>query len=80
MLAPLIYMVLNAIEANAVTPSLLGRALSVHVIVLFFGILLFGWAWGLGGVLIAVPLMAMLRVVCDHVDSLAPIAKSLSDS
>lgn len=80
-LAPAIYLIANSIEANAVTPSLLGRALSVHVIILFFGILLLGWMWGIGGVLIAVPLMATARVVCDHVDVLKPIGRLLgSDS
>lgn len=76
-IAPAIYIIANAIEANAVTPSLLGKALSVHVIVLFFGILLLGWLWGIGGVLIAVPLIATFRVMCSHFEPLKPVAQFL---
>ena len=77
-LAPLIYFAVNMLEANVVTPALLGKAMSINVIVLFIGILLWGWLWGIGGVLIAVPMLGALKVICDQFDELSPISILLS--
>lgn len=76
-LAPGIYYVANLIEANAVTPALLGKALSVNVIVLFLSIIFWGWLWGIGGIIIAVPLMGAFKVICDHTHALRYVARFL---
>jgi len=77
-LAPLIYYVANLIEANAITPMILGKAMQINVIFLFIGILFWGWMWGIGGMLIAVPLMGAIKVICDNVDYLKSLGRLLA--
>lgn len=66
LLAPAIYLLANGVEANVVTPLLLGRSLRLNVVAIFLSIVLWGWMWGIGGALIAVPLLAVLKVTCDY--------------
>jgi len=49
-----------------------------HVTV-FAGLLFWGWAWGLWGLLLAVPLMMVIKAVCDGVEDLQPIGRLLGD-
>jgi predicted PurR-regulated permease PerM len=77
LLAPTIYLLANGVEANVITPLLLGRSLKLNVIIIFLFIVIWGWMWGIGGALIAVPLLIVAKVVCDHVERLQPVAKLL---
>jgi predicted PurR-regulated permease PerM len=49
-----------------------GRFARVNAAVLFIALLFFGWLWGIWGLLIGAPLVAIIKVVCDHVESLKP--------
>jgi predicted PurR-regulated permease PerM len=44
----------------------------------FVGLLFFGWIWGLWGVLLAIPLLAIVKTVCDHNEDWKPVAELLS--
>jgi len=44
----------------------------------FIGLLFFAWIWGLWGVLLAIPLLAIVKTVCDHNDEWKPVAELLS--
>jgi predicted PurR-regulated permease PerM len=44
---------------------------------LFIGLLLFAWLWGVWGLLLGAPLIAIIKVVCDHIEPLQPIAEML---
>ena len=45
--------------------------------VLFIALLFFGWLWGVWGLLLGAPLVAIAKVVCDHTDSLKPVGELL---
>lgn len=75
LLAPAIYLAANGIEANLITPALLGRSLRLNVILIFVFIIIWGWMWGIGGALIAVPLLGVLKVTCDHSSRLKPLGE-----
>ena len=68
------FVVLNLIEGQLVTPLLLGRRLALDPVVIFVGIMLFGFLWGVVGMLIAVPLLACLRIIAQRVANGGPIA------
>ncbi len=68
------FFVINMIESNLVTPMLLGRRLPVNAVALFIGLLFWGWIWGITGAVLAVPLTVMVKIICDHIDSLEPVA------
>jgi predicted PurR-regulated permease PerM len=55
------------------------RFASVNAAVLFIALLFFGWLWGLAGLLIGAPLVAIAKVICDHVDSLKPTGELMGN-
>ena len=69
-LAPMAaYIGLQAIEANLVTPSILGRRFSMNPVVILLAISYFTWIWGLAGALIAVPLLIVGKALVDQLGS-----------
>jgi predicted PurR-regulated permease PerM len=53
------------------------RFASVNAAVLFIALLFFGWLWGVWGLLLGAPLVAIAKVVCDRVDALNPAGELL---
>ena len=53
------------------------RAARVNQAVLFIALLFFGWLWGIWGLLLGAPLVAIVKVVCDRVEGLKPIGELL---
>jgi len=53
------------------------RFARVNAAVLFIALLFFGWLWGISGLLLGAPLVAILKVVCDRVESLKPVGELL---
>lgn len=53
------------------------RFAHVNAAVLFIALLFFGWLWGVWGLLLGAPLVAIAKVVCDHTDSLKPVGELL---
>jgi predicted PurR-regulated permease PerM len=72
---PAVYMVVSFLEGNFVTPLVLGRRLTLNPVVIFVGLLFWFFLWGIPGALLAVPILAVFKIVCDHVDTLAPIGE-----
>lgn len=77
LLAPLCYLALHAVEANLVTPHLLGRRLPLNPLAIFLGFLFWLWIWGVPGAVLAVPIMVTLKIVCDRTESLAGVGEFL---
>lgn len=72
-----IYLLLHTLEGQFVTPILLGRRMALSPLVLILGLMVFGWLWGIIGLLLAVPLLACTKVVLERVDGLGPWARLL---
>jgi len=53
------------------------RAARVNAAVLFIALLFFGWLWGVAGLLLGAPLLAIIKVICDRVESLKPVGEML---
>jgi predicted PurR-regulated permease PerM len=79
LLVPLVFFALNTLEGYVVTPLIMGRKLTLNTPVLFIGLLFWWWVWGTAGALLAVPLMATIKIVADRIDALAPLAEFLGD-
>lgn len=62
LLPALIYFGINLVEAQFVTPTVLGHNMRLHPLVLMLWLILWGWMWGVVGVLIAVPLLVCLKL------------------
>lgn len=75
LLVPAAFVVLATIEGQLVTPSIVGRRLSMSPLVVFLSVLFCGWLWGAVGALIAVPLLASIKIVCQHVPQWRKVAE-----
>ncbi len=78
LLAPAIYLLANGIEANIVTPTLLGSSMKLNTIMIFIAIVVWGWMWGIGGAIIAVPALAVAKIVCDRSERLTILSAVLT--
>ena len=75
------YQVLTRMDPEAFATRLndwlQSRAARVNQAVLFIALLFFGWLWGIWGLLLGAPLVAIVKVVCDRVEGLKPIGELL---
>jgi predicted PurR-regulated permease PerM len=67
---PAVFLVLNLIESQLVTPTVLGRTMAISPLIVVLWLLLWGWMWGIPGLLLAVPLLVCVKIVCSRVESL----------
>ncbi|HWM93795.1 MAG TPA: AI-2E family transporter [Thermoanaerobaculia bacterium] len=79
MMVPLSFVGLNILESYVVTPLVLGHRLTLNPVVIFIGLTFWGWLWGITGALLAVPIMVVLKIFCDHSEPLRPIGEFLGD-
>jgi len=70
LLPPGIFLCLTFFEGQLITPTIIGRRFELDPTIVFIWLMLWGWLWGIVGVLVAGPLLACFRIVCQHVDSL----------
>ncbi len=73
-----VYLVINFIQSNLVSPLVLGRRLTLNPVAIFIGLVFWLWIWGIPGAFIAVPLLATFKIFCDHIESLAPLGEFLA--
>jgi len=77
LLVPAVFFGINLIEGNLVTPMILGRRMRLNTVALFIGFVFWWYIWGVAGAILAVPMLAALKIICDHIESLAPIGEFL---
>ncbi len=70
---------ITSVEGWVLLPLLLGRAERMHVVVVFIGVLVWTWIWGPWGTVLAVPMMAAIKSVSDHVEPLRPVSRLLAE-
>ncbi|MBS0195002.1 MAG: AI-2E family transporter [Proteobacteria bacterium] len=63
-----IYLVLHVVEGELVTPIVLGRRMAISPLILILALMLFGGLWGIAGLLLAVPLLACVKIVLARID------------
>lgn len=73
LLVPAAFVTLASIEGQLITPTIIGRRLAVNPVVVFVWLLAWGALWGISGLLLAGPLLACFRIVCQHTAALRPI-------
>lgn len=65
-----VYFGINMLEAQFVTPMVLGRHMRLNPLVIILWLVIWGWLWGAVGVLLAVPLLVCLKLVAGHTNYL----------
>ena len=68
---------IHAVVGNLLTPWLTSKTSQLSPVAVFVGLLAWGWLWGVWGLLLGVPILMMVKAVCDRVDDLKPIGEFL---
>ncbi|PPU92048.1 AI-2E family transporter [Xanthomonas albilineans] len=76
-LPALFYLALHLLEGQVVTPIVLGRRMAISPLMLILALMLFGWLWGMIGLLLAVPLLVCIKIVLARVDGMQRWARLL---
>ncbi|MEO8429829.1 MAG: AI-2E family transporter, partial [Verrucomicrobiota bacterium] len=72
------YLLLHLLEANLITPVLLGRRFTLNPVVIFISLIFWTWLWGVPGALLSVPILVSIKVICDRVPSLSHVSEVLA--
>jgi len=79
LLVPGAFLALTLVEGQLITPTVIGRRFALDPTVVFIWLLLWGWLWGVVGLLLGGPLLACFRIVCQHVAALHAITILIGD-
>ena len=72
-------LLITTLEGSLLTPMLIGRAAAMNQVAVFVGLLFWSWIWGVWGMLLAIPMMMVIKVICDHVEPLQPVGHLLGE-
>jgi predicted PurR-regulated permease PerM len=72
-------LVINTLEGNLMVPLLTSKAGRMNPVAVFIGVLGWGWLWGVWGLLLGIPIMMIVKAICDRVDNLKPIGELLGN-
>ena len=74
------FAVVQILEGNFITPFIVGSKVSINSLAAIIALILFGNLWGIAGLVLALPMTAMIKVVFDSVEKLKPFGFLLGDA
>ncbi len=80
LLVPLVFSLYIGIETQLVSPWVLSRRLQINSVAILIAMAFWAWIWGIGGIILAVPMLVTFRVFCSHLESLARVGEFLGES
>jgi len=72
------YGVVQQIEGNVITPKIVGDKVKINPLVAIIGLLFGGLIWGIAGIVLSIPVLAIIRIIFNEIDALRPIAILMS--
>lgn len=75
----LVAFAITSLEGFLLTPALMSRAARMNPVAIFVGLLFWSWIWGIWGAVLAVPMLMMMKAVCDHIEDLQPVGELLGE-
>jgi predicted PurR-regulated permease PerM len=78
LLPPAWYLLLHLLEANFITPVLLGRRFTLNPVVIFVSLIFWTWLWGVPGALLSVPILVSIKVICERASSMSHVSELLT--
>ena len=70
---------IRVLETSLLTPWLSGKAARMNLVAVFAGLLFWGWVWGPWGMLLATPMMVVVKSIADRIEGLKPIGELLGE-
>jgi predicted PurR-regulated permease PerM len=77
-LPPLAFLLIHLIESQLLTPILVSRRLLLNPVAVLLSLIVWTWMWGIPGTLLAVPILAAFKIVCERVEGLHGVAVMLT--
>jgi predicted PurR-regulated permease PerM len=77
LIPPGLFIIIAALEGNVITPMILARRLTLNPVAVIAALLIWGWMWGIIGMLLAVPLLVVVKIACDKIEPLHPVGEFL---
>ncbi len=75
----LTYVALTSIEGQFITPLLISRRMRLNTTVVFLSVAFFAWIWSVMGMIVALPILIVVKIACDETQSLRTIGRFLGD-
>ncbi|HVL67884.1 MAG TPA: AI-2E family transporter [Vicinamibacterales bacterium] len=72
-------MAITSLEGWLLTPVLMSRAAQMNPVAIFVGLLFWSWVWGIWGTILAVPMLMVIKAICDRVEDLQPVGELLGE-
>jgi predicted PurR-regulated permease PerM len=72
-----VYLLIHILEGETITPMLLARRFTLNPLLVIAALMFWDWLWGVPGALLAVPLLAVFKILCDNIEVLTPIGHLL---
>ncbi|WP_420460194.1 AI-2E family transporter [Neolewinella sp.] len=79
LLVVVLYVTVQFVEGNFITPKVLGGSVKINALAAIIAVIIGSFFWGIAGIILAIPLLAMVRIIFTHIEPLRPIALLLSD-
>jgi predicted PurR-regulated permease PerM len=70
-------LILHIVALNLLMPAIVGRRVHLNPLAVTIALLLWGWLWGAIGLVLAIPITATIKVICDHVEGWEPAGRLL---
>lgn len=77
LLPPALYFGIHVVEGETLTPMLLARRFTLNPVLVILSLVFWFWMWGVPGAILAVPMLAILKIVCDRVRPLRALGHFL---
>lgn len=74
------YMALTSIEGQLITPMLISRRMRLNTTIVFLFVAFFAWIWSVIGMIVALPILIVIKIVCDETESLKTLGRFLGDA
>ena len=74
------YLLIHMLEGETITPMLLAKRFTLNPLLVILSLFFWDWLWGVPGAFLSVPLLAVFKIFCDHIESLTPIGHMLGES
>jgi predicted PurR-regulated permease PerM len=80
LIPPGVYLAIHVLEGETITPMLLARRFTLNPVMVISSLMFWDWLWGIPGAFLSMPLLAVTKIVCDHIETLAPLGHILGGS
>ena len=67
-----LYLAIHLVEGETITPMLLARRFTINPVLVIISLVFWYWMWGVPGAILATPMLAVTKIICDRIQSLMP--------